>query len=87
MEIKLLLTISVVVLICNSTTPSALAQTAGNGVTHLRVTSQVILPAVTRLGINLGEPNYFDSGQMLKNLLSRNPGFESMTSLMESADR
>ena len=50
----------------------------GNGVTHLRVTSQVILPGVTRLGINLGEQNFYDSGQMMKNLLYRNPGFEGM---------
>jgi hypothetical protein len=50
-----------------------------SGVTNLRVTSQVILPGVTRLGINLGEQNYYDSGQMLKNLLNRNPGFEGMT--------
>ena len=48
------------------------------GVTHLRVTSQVILPGVTRLGINLGEQNYYDSGQMVRNLLYRNPGFEGM---------
>ena len=52
---------------------------AGNGVTHLRVTSQVILPGVTRPGINLGEQNYYDSGQMMKNLLFRNPGFEGMS--------
>ena len=49
-----------------------------SGVTHLRVTSQVILPGVTRLGINLGEQTYYDSGQMMKNLLYRNPGFEGM---------
>jgi hypothetical protein len=52
---------------------------AGGGVTHLRVTSQVVLPGVTRLGINLGEQNYYDSGQMVKNLLYRNPGFEGMS--------
>jgi hypothetical protein len=51
---------------------------ADGGVTHLRVTSQVILPGVTRLGINLGEQNYYDSGQMVRNLLYRNPGFEGM---------
>lgn len=50
----------------------------GNSTTHLRVTKQVILPGVTRLGINLGEQNYYDSGQMMKNLLYRNPGFEGM---------
>lgn len=52
---------------------------AGNGVTHLRVTREVILPGVTRLGINLGEQNFYDSGQMMKNLLYRNPGFEGMS--------
>ena len=51
---------------------------AGVGVTHLRVTREVILPGVTRLGINLGEQNFYDSGQMMKNLLYRNPGFEGM---------
>jgi len=56
-----------------------LAQAPANGITHLRITSQVILPSVTRLGINLGEPNYFDSGQILKNLLYRNPGFEGLS--------
>jgi hypothetical protein len=50
----------------------------GGGVTHLRVTGQVILPGVTRLGINLGEQTYYDSGQMMRNLLYRNPGFEGM---------
>ena len=51
---------------------------AGGGVTHLRVTREVILPGVTRLGINLGEQNFYDSGQMMRNLLYRNPGFEGM---------
>jgi hypothetical protein len=63
---------------------SAPAQVRGaggsdNGVTHLRLTSQVILPEVTRLGINLGDQNFYDSGQMTKNLLFRNPGFEGMS--------
>ncbi len=51
---------------------------AEGGVTHLKVTREVILPGVTRLGINLGEQNFYDSGQMMKNLLYRNPGFEGM---------
>jgi alpha-L-arabinofuranosidase len=34
---------------------------------------------VTRLGINLGEQTYYDSGQMTRNLLYRNPGFEGMS--------
>ncbi len=52
---------------------------AEGGVTHLRVTREVVLPGVTRLGINLGEQNFYDSGQMMKNLLYRNPGFEGMS--------
>jgi len=48
-------------------------------VTTLRVTDQVLLPHVTRLGINLGEQTHYDSGQMVRNLLYRNPGFEGMT--------
>ena len=48
------------------------------GVTHIRVTRQVILGGVTRLGVNLGEQNFYDSGQMLKNLLARNPEFAPM---------
>ena len=48
------------------------------GVTHFRVTNQVVLPNVTRLGINLGEQTYYDSGQMTKTLLFRTPGFEGM---------
>jgi len=54
------------------------ASSESGGVTHLRVTGQVILPGVTRLGINLGEQTYYDSGQMMRNLLYRNPGFEGM---------
>ncbi len=49
---------------------------AGAGVTHIAVTDTVLQPTVERLGINLGEQNYFDSGMMLKNLAARDPGFE-----------
>ena len=51
---------------------------AAAGVTQLRVTGTVLLPKVTRLGVNLGEQDFFDSGQMLKNLLARNPEFAPM---------
>lgn len=54
-------------------------QPGSGGLTHLRVTDEVIETAATRLGINLGEQNFYDSGQMLRNLVSRNPGFEGMT--------
>jgi hypothetical protein len=55
-----------------------LAQQAGD-ITYLRPTNQVILAGVTRLGINLGDQNFYDSGQMLRNLISRNPEFAGMT--------
>lgn len=39
------------------------------------VTDRMARRNVLRLEINLGSPTYYDSGQMLKNLLFRNPGF------------
>ncbi len=54
-------------------------QTAGDGLTRVTVTDDGIEAGATRLGINLGEQNFYDSGQMLRNLVSRNPGFEGMT--------
>jgi hypothetical protein len=56
-----------IVVLAGATYPVQGAAGPGNGVTHLRVTSQVILPGVTRLGINLGGQNYYDSGQIMKN--------------------
>ena len=53
-------------------------QSAAAGVTQLRVTSQVLQRRVTRLGVNLGAQDFFDSGQMLRNLLARNPEFAGM---------
>ncbi len=54
-------------------------QAAGQAVTRVTVTDDVIEAGATRLGMNLGEQNFYDSGQMLRNLVSRNPGFEGMT--------
>ena len=53
--------------------------TEETGVTQVTLTDAVIERAATRPGINLGEQNFYDSGQMLRNLVSRNPGFEGMT--------
>ena len=58
---------------------AGMGQRGGEGVTHLRVTGDVVLAGVTRLGVNLGSQSFYDSGQMLKNLVSRNPGFEGMS--------
>jgi hypothetical protein len=51
---------------------------AAGGTTVLHITNRVLQAGVTRLGINLGDQDYYDSGQMLKNLIGRNPGFEGM---------
>ena len=79
---RLLAALSFAALAGVSTACCGHAQAAGGvtpDVTHLRVTSQVILSGVTRLGVNLGEQNFYDSGQMLRNLLARNPDFAPMT--------
>jgi hypothetical protein len=49
------------------------------GPTDIAITDDVLQRGVKRLGINLGAQNFYDSGQMLKNLVSVNPGFEGET--------
>src|ERR1700680_5279322 len=44
--------------------------------TNIAIGSSVIQPSVKRFGINLGGTNYYDSSQMMKNLVFRNHGFE-----------
>jgi hypothetical protein len=44
--------------------------------TSIVVTDQVERVDVRRFGINLGGYNHWDSGQIMENLLHRNPGFE-----------
>src|SRR5271155_2065522 len=51
----------------------ALAQTT------ITITSQPLHTGVQRFGINLSGQTYYDSGQLLRNLVSRNPGFEGET--------
>jgi hypothetical protein len=46
--------------------------------TNIEITSAVQQASVYRLGVNLGDQSYWDSGQLLKNLSFRNPGFEGM---------
>ena len=52
---------------------SSFAQTTA---TNIQVTSAVQQSSVKRLGINLGDQTYWDSGQIMKNLIFKNPGFE-----------
>src|SRR5579872_3685514 len=44
--------------------------------TNIAIGPGVLQPLVKRLGINLGTADYFDAGQITKNLVFRNPGFE-----------
>jgi alpha-L-arabinofuranosidase len=48
------------------------AQTA----TNIAITSTVQASSVKRLGVNLGDQSFYDSAQMMKNLIFQNPGFE-----------
>jgi hypothetical protein len=45
-------------------------------VTVIDIGTTILRPAVKRFGINLGTLTFYDSGQTLRNLLVRNPGFE-----------
>jgi hypothetical protein len=53
--------------------------------THIDVSDEPIRSDVRRFGIGLAQHNYYDSGQMMKELLFRNPGFEGL--LFQSALR
>ena len=53
--------------------------TAASAQTTLVLGSQVVRENVQRFGINLSGQTYYDSGQMLRNLVARNPGFEGET--------
>jgi hypothetical protein len=44
--------------------------------TNIAVGTTVLQPSVKAFGINLGSEDYYGAGQMTKNLVSRNPGFE-----------
>ncbi len=54
------------------------ARAAGDtsGVTRIELTGRVLRPRVERFGINLANQDFYDSGQMMRNLVFRNPGFE-----------
>ncbi|HYS55244.1 MAG TPA: hypothetical protein VER58_15915 [Thermoanaerobaculia bacterium] len=48
--------------------------------TTIDVSTRVAVPGVKRFGINLGWETYYDSAQITKNLVFRNPGFEGQIS-------
>ena len=44
--------------------------------TNITIDSKVIRSNVKRFGINLSGQSFYDSGEMMRNLSYRNPGFE-----------
>jgi hypothetical protein len=58
-----------VILLCALQAPAA---------TVINVSTNVAVAGVRRFGIGLAQHNYYDSGQMMKELLFRNPGFEGL---------
>ncbi len=48
-------------------------------VTDIAIADTVKQSGVKRLGMNIAGQDYYDSGQMLRNLVFRNPGFEGET--------
>ena len=57
----------------------AMPEAAASGPTVITIGPEVLRTGVKRLGINLSGQTFYDSGQMLRNLTFRNPGFEGET--------
>ena len=56
----------------------ATASKAQTTPTVIQISNSVVQSGTHRLGINLGDQGYWDSGQMMKNLVFTNPGFEGL---------
>ncbi len=56
-----------------------IASDNATGVTDIAIGPEVVRSGVKRFGINLSGQTFYDSGMMLRNLVSRNPGFEGET--------
>jgi alpha-L-arabinofuranosidase len=61
--------------IAHSTALADSAQPATT-ITDIHIGGNVIHSDVKRFGINIGGQNFYDSGQMMRNLVASNPGFE-----------
>ena len=46
--------------------------------TNIQISNSILQPGVARLGVNLSDETYWDSGQLTKNLVFGNPGFEGL---------
>ena len=53
--------------------------TSQEEVTDISISDEVLHGNVKRFGINLSGQTFYDSGQLMKNLIFRNPGFEGET--------
>lgn len=56
----------------------AIANIAAVADTTISISTNVITPDVRRLGLNIAMINYYDSGQLMKELVFNNPGFEGL---------
>ena len=63
----------------NAEADKGAVNTGGDGVTDIAVSNAVLQTGIKRLGINIGGEDFYDSGQMLRNLVFVNPGFEGET--------
>ncbi|MBS1799379.1 MAG: hypothetical protein JSS95_06090 [Acidobacteria bacterium] len=61
-----------------ATASVSLSVTGGSSssVTNIAIGTTVVQTGMKRLGMNISGQSYYDSGQMLRNLVFRNPGFE-----------
>jgi hypothetical protein len=50
-----------------------------DGITEIYIEPKILNTGLTHFGMNVGGQHYWDAGQMLKNLVFRNPGFEGET--------
>jgi len=57
---------------------ASLAALGAGASTVINIATHVAVADVRRFGIGLAQHNYYDSGQMMKELLFRNPGFEGL---------
>jgi hypothetical protein len=55
---------------------TTIASAQAGGVTNIQIGTTVKTPNAKRLGMNLSGQSFYDSGQMLRNVIFRNPGFE-----------
>ncbi len=62
-----------------TSTPFPVPASTAPGVTGIAIGPQILHANVQRFGINLSGQTFYDSGQMMKNLVFRNPGFEGET--------